>query len=74
MAGDTGPQCPECFGRDLEVVNIRDVRRPPHKGEPPDTEGSVVARKIEVRCRECGATDFILKRVCSPRQLGNDPF
>jgi hypothetical protein len=63
MAGDTDPQCSECFGTDLEVVNIRNVHRPPRKGEAPDTEGPVVARKIEVRCRECGATDFILKRV-----------
>ena len=66
MAGDTDPQCPECFGTDLEIVNIRDVHRRARKGEPSDTEGPVVVRKIEVRCRECGATDFILKRVCSP--------
>jgi hypothetical protein len=63
MAGDTDPQCSECFGTDLEVVNIRDVHRPPRKGEPHATEVTVVPRKIGVRCRECGATDFILKRL-----------
>jgi hypothetical protein len=61
MAGENDPRWPECFGTDLEFVNIRDVHRTPRKGEPYDAVGTVVARNIEVRCRECGCTDFILK-------------
>jgi hypothetical protein len=47
--------CHECHGTDLDVVNMREVRSP--------DSGAVVVRKIEVRCRDCGWTDFILKRI-----------
>jgi hypothetical protein len=54
-------RCGECGSDDLEVVNLRDVQRPHKKGEPLDAERPVVARKVEVRCRNCGWTDFLLK-------------
>jgi len=62
VAEDDG-RCAECRSTNLEVVSIRDVQRPPRKGDPPDAERAVVARKVEVRCRRCGWSDFILRRV-----------
>jgi hypothetical protein len=57
------PRCPECHSTNLEVTNVRDVQRPAKKDEPPDAERPVVARKIEVRCRRCKWSDFLLRRV-----------
>jgi len=34
MSGNADSRCPECFGTNLKVVNIRDVQKPPRKGEP----------------------------------------
>ena len=55
-------RCPECHGTNLEVVSVREVRRPSRPDDAPDIELPVVARKIEVRCRRCGWSDFILRR------------
>jgi hypothetical protein len=64
MADGDG-RCGECHGTNLAVVSIRDVQRPPRNGEPADVERPVVARKVEVRCRRCGWSDFILRRVAA---------
>jgi hypothetical protein len=56
-------RCAECRSTNLEVVSMRDVQRPARRGEPQDAERPVVARKVEVRCRRCGWSDFILRRV-----------
>lgn len=60
-----GERCGECRSTNLEVVNIRDVQRPARPGAPPDAERPVVARKVEVRCRRCGWSDFLLWRVAA---------
>ncbi len=61
-------QCGECFATtDPEVVNIREIKRKV-KGS---AEEVVVAQKIEVRCRECGWDEFIikpLKKIDSPEK------
>jgi hypothetical protein len=59
-------RCPECFGTNLKVVNIRDVQRPRRKGEPADAARPVVARKIEVQCRRCKWSGFVVKPVSAP--------
>jgi hypothetical protein len=56
-------RCAECRSTSLKVISIRDVHLPARKGESVDAERPVVARKIEVRCRRCGWSDFILRRV-----------
>jgi len=56
-------QCPECFGTDLKVVNVRDVRGPRRKDEQKPAGRPVLARKIEVKCRRCGWSGFVLRRV-----------
>jgi hypothetical protein len=56
-------RCAECRSTNLAVESVRDVRRPARKGDPPDARRQVVARKIEVRCRRCGWSDCILRRV-----------
>jgi hypothetical protein len=61
MAVDDG-RCAECRSSDLEVVSIRDIERPPLRGDLLDAERPVVARKVEVRCRRCGWSDFLLRR------------
>ena len=64
MAGNDDSRCPECFGTNLKVESIRDVRRPARKGEPPSDAGRpVVARQVEVRCRRCKWSGSILRRV-----------
>lgn len=55
-------RCPECFGTNLKIVNIRDVQKPRRKSEPA-TEPAVVARKIEVQCWRCKWSGFIVRRV-----------
>jgi hypothetical protein len=62
MADGDG-RCAECGSANLEVISLRDVRRPSRQGERPDAERPVVARKVEVRCRRCGWSDFILRPV-----------
>jgi len=60
---DNDTQCPECFGGDLKVVSIRDLRGPRRKGETASAERPVVARKVEVVCRRCKWSGFLLQRV-----------
>ena len=55
-------RCGECHSMNLKVVNIRDIFHPSHKGEP-KSEQPVLVRKIEVQCRRCGWSTFILRRV-----------
>ena len=66
--------CAECRSTNLRVVSIREIRRPPRMGDPPDTELPVVARKVEVRCWRGGWSDFILRRVATgqPEQVEPD--
>lgn len=59
---DDDSRCPECFSTNLKVVNIRDVQKPHRKGEPA-AEPRIVARKIEVQCRRCKWSGFIVRRV-----------
>lgn len=60
-----GERCGECHGDDLDVVNIREIRRSSPQEEPSAREGPVVARRIDFRCRECGCDGFVLRRVHS---------
>ena len=62
MAAESDERCAECRSSNLEVVSIRDVHRPPREREPPGTERTVAARKVEVRCRRCGWSDCIVRR------------
>lgn len=60
--------CPECHGDDLEVIGIRDVRRPPTSGSRRSSEkGPVVARRVDFRCRDCGYGGSMLRRLPSSR-------
>jgi hypothetical protein len=55
---DDSKRCPECKSANLELVGTRD-RRAPGSG----SDGPVVAKTINVRCRRCGASWDILRRV-----------
>lgn len=59
---DNDDASPECFSTNLKVVNIRDVQKPHRKGESAG-ERPVVARKIEVQCRWCKWSGFVVRRV-----------
>lgn len=59
MSDESAERCGECHGDDLEVVGVREVRRPPRRGEP----AAVVARRVDYRCRESGGDGSILRRV-----------
>ena len=61
--------CAECRSSNLEVVGIRDMRRPAQPGDLPGAQPPVVARKINVRCRRCGWSDFLLRRVAAAQVL-----
>ncbi|QEG29599.1 hypothetical protein GobsT_43970 [Gemmata obscuriglobus] len=61
-------RCDECGSRRLEVVNIREVRPPARAGDPQEVAAPVMVRKVEVRCRRCGWSDFILRRVAADSQ------
>ena len=64
MAKDAeGERCGECRGDDLEVVGIREVRRPTRRGEASAEAGRIVALRVNFRCRTCGCDGFVLRRV-----------
>lgn len=54
-------RCPECGSTNLKVVNVRDIRPPTRDGDHP-----AVARKVEVQCRRCKWSGFVVKPVAPP--------
>ncbi len=67
-------RCGVCGSRNLRVVNVREVRRPTQPSDPVDAKAPVVARKVEVRCRRCGRSDFLLRRVAAERNADAEPL
>jgi ribosomal protein L37E len=59
-------RCAECGSQNLAVESTRDIRRPRQPSDPPDADPPVVARQVWVKCRRCGWSGSVLKRVTTP--------
>ena len=55
-------ECPECHSDDLEVENTREIRLPKRQRNASASD-KPLARSITVRCRACGWTDVIVRKL-----------
>ena len=53
-------RCPECKSSNIRLESTREIRA---KQPNPDGTAPVVAKTLWIRCRRCGASWSILRRV-----------
>jgi hypothetical protein len=56
-------ECPECKSDDLKVESIRDIRAPQRQERTSAAADKPVARTIWVRCRSCGWSGPIVRKL-----------